>query len=94
MGGFINLSVSRGPCLDSPHHGDTGMDLTGTGDPKGSCLGVDNVEPDIVTSGGPPTLLPLTIRGEAPPTRKSTPLAATLSSYNICLPEHFNFLQG
>ena len=39
-------------------HGDTGMDLTGTGIPKGSCLGVDNVEPDIVTSGGPPTLLP------------------------------------
>ena len=55
--------MSRGPCPDSPHHGDTGMDLTGTGDPKGSWLGADNVEPDIVTSGGPPTLLPLTIRG-------------------------------
>ena len=33
----ISLSVSRGPCPDSPHHGDTGMDLTGTGIPKGSC---------------------------------------------------------
>ena len=34
------------------------MDLTGTGIRRDPAFGVDNVKPDIVTSGGPPTLLP------------------------------------
>ena len=36
------------------------------------CPGADNVEPDIVTSGGPPTLLPpLPSGGEAPVKKNS-----------------------